>query len=84
MIDAVIIDVVAVVVAGAGWLVLSILSVPDKNHGFLAVIGTVVFVAWSVLYFVLFWSSTDTPTPSSPESRHRSGDFLTARPGCPI
>ena len=57
-IDAVIINVVAVCVAGAVALGLSILSVTPKQHGVLVAIGSVLWVGWIIGYFVLFWSST--------------------------
>ncbi len=57
-IDAVVINVVAICVAGAVALGLSILSITPKQHGALAAIGGVVWVIWIIAYFVLFWSST--------------------------
>ncbi len=57
-IDAVVINVVAICVAGAVALGLSILSVTPKQHGPLVAIGSVVWVGWIIGYFVLFWSST--------------------------
>jgi uncharacterized RDD family membrane protein YckC len=57
-IDAVVINIVAVAVAGAVALGLSILSITPKQHGALAAIGGVVWVIWIIAYFVLFWSST--------------------------
>jgi uncharacterized RDD family membrane protein YckC len=57
-IDAVVINVVAICVAGAVALGLSILSITPKQHGVLVAIGSVVWVGWIIGYFVLFWSST--------------------------
>jgi uncharacterized RDD family membrane protein YckC len=64
-IDAAIIDLVAIVVAGAVALVLSVLSVSkDALDTVLIVVGGALFLAWSVGYFVTFWSTTGQ-TPGS-------------------
>jgi uncharacterized RDD family membrane protein YckC len=64
-IDAAVIDLVALVVAGAVALALSVLSVPqDSLDTVLIVIGSALFLAWSVGYFVTFWSTTGQ-TPGS-------------------
>jgi uncharacterized RDD family membrane protein YckC len=57
--DAVLIDLVAVVVSGAVLVVLSVFSVSGKqNHPVLIVIGSVLFVVWMVAYFVVLWTTT--------------------------
>ena len=64
-IDAAIIDLVAIVVAGGVALALSVLSVPkDAVDTILIVVGGALFLAWSVGYFVTFWSTTGQ-TPGS-------------------
>jgi uncharacterized RDD family membrane protein YckC len=63
-IDATLINVVAIVVAGGVVLVLSVLSVPDRLDAVLIAIGGTLFVAWTVAYFVVFWS-TNGQTPGS-------------------
>jgi uncharacterized RDD family membrane protein YckC len=64
-IDAAIIDLVAIVVAGAVALVLSVLSVPkDTLDTVLIAVGGALFLAWSLGYFVTFWSTTGQ-TPGS-------------------
>jgi uncharacterized RDD family membrane protein YckC len=64
-IDAAIIDLVAIVVAGAVALALSVLSVSkDAFDAVLIVVGGALFLAWSVGYFVTFWSTTGQ-TPGS-------------------
>ena len=64
-IDAAIIDLVAIVVAGAVALALSVLSVSKDSLGTaLIVVGGALFLAWSVGYFVTFWSTTGQ-TPGS-------------------
>ena len=64
-IDAAIIDLVAVVVAGAVALAVSVLSVSkDSLDTILIAVGGALFLAWSVGYFVTFWSTTGQ-TPGS-------------------
>jgi uncharacterized RDD family membrane protein YckC len=64
-IDAAIIDLVAIVVAGAVALVLSVLSVSkDALDTVLIVVGGALFLTWSSGYFVTFWSTTGQ-TPGS-------------------
>lgn len=57
-IDAALIDLVAIVVAGAVAVALSVLSVPDWLGPILVALGGALFLAWSVAYFVIFWSTT--------------------------
>jgi uncharacterized RDD family membrane protein YckC len=64
-IDAAIVDLVAIVVAGAVALALSVLSVSkDSLDTVLIAAGGALFLAWSVAYFVTFWSTTGQ-TPGS-------------------
>lgn len=64
-IDAAIIDLVAIVVAAAVALALSVLSVSkDSLDTVLIAVGGALFLAWSVGYFVTFWSTTGQ-TPGS-------------------
>jgi uncharacterized RDD family membrane protein YckC len=63
-IDAGLVNVVAIVVSAAVALVLSVLTVPDELRGALLAVGGVAWVAWSVGYFVVFWSTTGQ-TPGS-------------------
>ncbi|HEU0024846.1 MAG TPA: RDD family protein [Thermoleophilaceae bacterium] len=57
-IDAAIVDGAGVVVAVVVGLGLSILDTPDKVTDVLLVVGGVVFVIWTLAYFVAFWSTT--------------------------
>jgi uncharacterized RDD family membrane protein YckC len=57
-IDAAVIDIVAIVVAAAVALALSVLSVADELDTALVAVGGVLFAAWSAAYFVTFWSTT--------------------------
>jgi len=63
-IDAAVIDLVAIVVAGGVALALSVLSLPDSLDPVLIAVGGGLFLAWSVGYFVTFWSTTGQ-TPGS-------------------
>ena len=64
-IDAAVINLVAIVVAGGVALALSVLSVPqDSLDAVLLAAGGALFLGWSVGYFVTFWSTTGQ-TPGS-------------------
>jgi len=69
-IDALIIDLTAVVVAAIVALALSLFNVPSEIDTALAAIGAVVFVVWSAAYFVTFWSTTGQ-TPGARVMRFR-------------
>jgi uncharacterized RDD family membrane protein YckC len=69
-VDAVIIDLAAVVVAAIVALALSLFNVPSKVETALAVIGAVLFVVWAAAYFVTFWSTTGQ-TPGARVMRFR-------------
>lgn len=64
VVDAALINAIAIAVAGGVGLVLSVLSVPNSLDGVLLAIGGTVFVAWTAAYFVVFWSTTGQ-TPGS-------------------
>jgi uncharacterized RDD family membrane protein YckC len=63
-IDAGVINGTAIVVGSAIALALSVLTVPDWLETVLFAAGGVAFVAWSIGYFVVFWSTTGQ-TPGS-------------------
>jgi uncharacterized RDD family membrane protein YckC len=63
-IDAALINLVAIVVAGGVTLALSVLSLPDSLDPVLIAGGSALFLAWAVGYFVTFWSTTGQ-TPGS-------------------
>jgi uncharacterized RDD family membrane protein YckC len=64
-IDAAVINLVAIVVAAGVALALSVLSVSkDSLDAVLIAVGGALFLAWSVTYFVTFWSTTGQ-TPGS-------------------
>ena len=69
-IDAVIIDLAAVVVAAIVALALSLFNIPSRIDTALAAIGAVVFVVWWAAYFVTFWSTTGQ-TPGARVMRFR-------------
>jgi uncharacterized RDD family membrane protein YckC len=63
--DAAVINLVAIVVAAGVALALSVLSVSkDSLDAVLIAVGGALFLAWSVTYFVTFWSTTGQ-TPGS-------------------
>jgi uncharacterized RDD family membrane protein YckC len=69
-IDAVIIDLAAVIVTAIVVLALNLFDVPSKIDTALAALGAVVFAVWSVAYFVTFWSTTGQ-TPGARMMRFR-------------
>jgi uncharacterized RDD family membrane protein YckC len=69
-IDAVIIDLAAVVVAAIVALALNLFKVPSRIDTALAALGAVVFIVWGAAYFVTFWSTTGQ-TPGARIMRFR-------------
>jgi uncharacterized RDD family membrane protein YckC len=69
-IDAVIIDLAAIMVVAIVALALSLFEVPSFVSAALAAIGAVVFVVWAAAYFVTFWSTTGQ-TPGARVMRFR-------------
>jgi uncharacterized RDD family membrane protein YckC len=76
-IDALIIDLAAIVVVAIVALALSLFKVPARIDTALAAIGAVVFILWAVAYFVTFWSTTGQ-TPGARIMR-----FRVVAPGAP-
>jgi uncharacterized RDD family membrane protein YckC len=58
VIDAALIDLVAVIVAAAAALIVTIFHFPHEVRTVLKVIGAVLAVLWAIGYFVAFWSAT--------------------------
>lgn len=58
VIDAALIDLVAIVVAAAATLIVSLFHVPKDVQTILKVIGGAVYIIWAAGYFVGFWSAT--------------------------
>ena len=56
--DAALLNLVAIVVAVAVGLALSVLSIPDGLVPVLAAIGAALWLVWAVAYFATFWSTT--------------------------
>jgi uncharacterized RDD family membrane protein YckC len=69
-IDALIIDLAAIVVTAIVALALSLFKVPSRIDTALAALGAAVFIVWSVAYFVTFWSTTGQ-TPGARLMRFR-------------
>ncbi|HUE26023.1 MAG TPA: RDD family protein [Solirubrobacteraceae bacterium] len=68
--DVLLIDAVALAVAGAVALIFAVFAVTGRNHTLTAIIGGAAFVAWLVGYFVTFWTTTGQ-TPGSRMMRIR-------------
>jgi uncharacterized RDD family membrane protein YckC len=81
-IDAGIINAVAIVTAAVVSLTFSVVTVPDDVQVVVAAAGGVVYLLWTVGYFVTFWATTGQ-TPGSRVLRIRvipaSGDRLPPR-----
>ena len=56
--DAAVVNVVAIVVAAGIALVLSVVDVSGDLDAWITGFAAAAFVAWTVLYFVVFWSTT--------------------------
>ncbi len=69
-IDAVIIDLAAIVVVAIVALALSLFRVPSRIDTALAALGAAVFIVWGAAYFVTFWSTTGQ-TPGARMMRFR-------------
>jgi uncharacterized RDD family membrane protein YckC len=69
-IDAVIIDLAAIVVVAIVALALNLFYIPSEIETALAAIGAVAFVVWAAAYFVTFWSTTGQ-TPGARVMRFR-------------
>lgn len=57
-VDALIINLAAVIVGAIIALALDLFQIPSKVDTLLAAIGAVVFIVWVMAYFVTFWSTT--------------------------
>jgi uncharacterized RDD family membrane protein YckC len=81
-IDAGIVNAVAIVTAAVVSLTFSVVTVPDDVQVVVAAAGGVVYVLWTVGYFVTFWATTGQ-TPGSRVLRIRvipaSGERLPPR-----
>ncbi len=59
VIDAVLIDVVALAATGAALIVRSVFGLAGKHHGtVVAVIAASAFAIWMISYFAVFWTTT--------------------------
>lgn len=57
-VDALIVNLTGVLVGVLVGLALSILDTPEQTDKLLLAIGGVLFLAWSIAYFIAFWSTT--------------------------
>ena len=81
LVDAALITVVDVVVGVGAALILSLLHIPHGLRTILAVLGAIAFVLGSILYFVIFWSTTgQTPGARVMQIRVASADAERVKP----
>ena len=64
VLDATLINLVAIIVAVGASLILSLFHIPKELKTVLAAIAGAAYIVWSIGYFVAFWSSTGQ-TPGS-------------------
>ena len=79
-IDVALIDLAAAFVAVVVGLGISALDVPDTVKTITVAIGGVVFIAWFVGYFAIFWSTTG----QTPGARIMGVRVVCARSGGPV
>lgn len=80
VIDAALVNLVAIVVAGAAALIESALSLPDSVDTVLVAGGAWLFLLWSAAYFVTCWSSTG----QTPGNRIMQIRVVRAKDGAPL
>ena len=78
-IDAAIINLAAILTGAVVALALSVLGTPKEIETLLLAIGGVLYVAWTVAYFVTFWS-TNGQTPANRLMEIRVQDAGTGDP----
>jgi uncharacterized RDD family membrane protein YckC len=62
--DALVINAIALAVAGAVLMVFSVFTVTGRNHPVAIVLGGAAYLVWAVSYFGMFWTTTGQ-TPGS-------------------
>jgi uncharacterized RDD family membrane protein YckC len=77
--DAAVIQFVAILVAGTGALILSVINPSNDSRTVLAVVAAGVYGLWLIGYFVLFWSATG----QTPGNRLLEIRVCRARDGAP-
>lgn len=75
IIDALLINLVAIITGLGVALVTSLVHVPGHHKTTLQVVGAVVYVLWTIGYFVVFWSTTG----QTPGARVMQIHLVTAR-----
>jgi uncharacterized RDD family membrane protein YckC len=58
VLDAAVINLIAIIAGIGASLILSLFHLPSPVKAALAAIGAVVYVLWTVGYFIVFWSTT--------------------------
>ena len=77
MLDAAVINLVAIIVAVGVSLILSLFHIPKELRTVLVAIAGAVYIVWSIGYFVAFWSTTG----QTPGSRFMQIRVVTAKVG---
>jgi uncharacterized RDD family membrane protein YckC len=85
-VDAAVIQIVALAVAGTFALILSVISLPNEIDSVLVAVGGVVYGVWLVGYFVVFWTASgQTPGNRLLEIRVcRAADGAPPSPGAAV
>jgi uncharacterized RDD family membrane protein YckC len=85
-VDAGVIQIVALAVAGTFALILSVISLPNEIDSVLVAVGGVVYGVWLVGYFVVFWTASgQTPGNRLLEIRVcRAADGAPPSPGAAV
>jgi uncharacterized RDD family membrane protein YckC len=58
VIDAVLILLVELIIGVSGVVIITVLHLPKEVNAILAVLGGVIYIVWSISYFVGFWCAT--------------------------
>jgi uncharacterized RDD family membrane protein YckC len=79
--DAVVLNLVAIIVGLGASLILSLLHLPTPVKTILAALGGAVYILWLVGYFVVFWSTTgQTPGARVMQIQVQTGNGETINP----
>jgi uncharacterized RDD family membrane protein YckC len=81
VIDAVLILLVELVIGVSGVVIITVLHLPTTINAILAILGGIIYIVWSVSYFVGFWCATgQTPGARVMQFRVVTADGELMRP----
>jgi uncharacterized RDD family membrane protein YckC len=81
VIDAILILVVELIIGVSGVVIITVLHLPKEVNAILAVLGGVIYIVWSISYFVGFWCATgQTPGARVMQFRVLTADGKVLRP----